>query len=370
MGAVNEVLPKDQVLDRAWEHAREIVKRPPLVLRYTRELFTAGLKRVFLDELTHGLGRETYAQRISSRTAAAWSRSTAPGTTTHGHELRGDGPMSLTITPLGPNVGVEVSGLAAEELVTEGHAAECLRLIEQRGVVIYREVGLDDDQLVAFSRMLGEVERPRSGALESHPEVSPVTRKPGLDPMAAYRAGTFFWHLDGANGSVPNKTTLLAAEELSPDDEGDTEFASTYAAYEHLPEDEKRALDGVRVVHSFRATQRLAMPDASDKERALWERVPDAEHPLVWVRRDGRRSMLVGSTTDHVVGMDPEEGRALLDHLLDWATRPEFVVRHHWRRGDLVVWDNTGMLHRALPYGEDSPRLMHRTTIAGEETIA
>jgi alpha-ketoglutarate-dependent taurine dioxygenase len=206
--------------------------------------------------------------------------------------------------------------------------------------------------------------------LESHPEVAPVTRKPGLDPMAAYRAGTFFWHLDGANGTVPNKATLLAAEQVSPDDEGDTEFASTYAAYEHLPEDEKRALDGVRVVHSFRATQRLAQPDASEKERALWDRVPDAEHPLVWIRRDGRRSMLVGSTTDHVVGMDPDDGRALLDRLLAWATRPEFVVHHHWRVGDLVVWDNTGMLHRALPYSVDSPRLMHRTTIAGEEAIA
>ena len=155
---------------------------------------------------------------------------------------------------------------------------------------------------------------------------------------------------------MPNKATLLIAKELSPDDEGDTEFANTYAAYENLPDDEKRALEGVRVVHSFRATQRLAMPDA--------------EHPLVWVRRDGRRSMLVGSTTDHVVGMDPGEGRALLDHLLEWATRREFVVRHHWHRGDLVVWDNTGMLHRALPYEPTSRRLLHRTTLVGETPVA
>ncbi|HEY6530870.1 MAG TPA: TauD/TfdA family dioxygenase [Acidimicrobiales bacterium] len=278
--------------------------------------------------------------------------------------------MTATLTPLGPHVGIEVSGLHAADLLDPAEAARCRQLVEERGVVVYREVDPDDDQLVAFSAMLGEVERPRSGALESHPEVSPVTRKPGLDPMAAYRAGTFFWHLDGANGTVPNKTTLLAAKELSPADEGDTEFASTYAAYEHLPDEEKRSLDQVRVVHSFRATQRLARPDASEKERAAWERVPDAEHPLVWERRDGRRSMLVGATTDHVVGMDDDTGRALLDRLLEWSTRPEFVVRHHWHKGDLVVWDNTGMLHRALPYGEDSPRLMHRTTIAGEEAIA
>jgi alpha-ketoglutarate-dependent taurine dioxygenase len=165
------------------------------------------------------------------------------------------------------------------------------------------------------------------------------------------------------------KATLLAAHHVA-DTGGDTEFASTYAAYDALPKDEKAALAGVRVVHSFAAAQRLASPEASEKEQAGWDRVPTHELPLVWSRANGRRSLLLGATTDHVVGLPPDEGRALLDRLLAWATQPQFVVRHTWRRGDLVLWDNTGMLHRAEPYGAESARLMHRTTLRGEEAVA
>ena len=126
----------------------------------------------------------------------------------------------------------------------------------------------------------------------------------------------------------------------------------------------------MRVVHSFAASQLHVYPDPTPEERAAWDRNPAREHPLVWTRRSGRKSLLVGSTAGEVVGMSAEEGRALLDRLLDWATQPRFVLRHQWRRGDLVIWDNTGMLHRALPYGESSARLMHRTSLAGQEAVA
>ena len=151
---------------------------------------------------------------------------------------------------------------------------------------------------------------------------------------------------------------------------GDTEFANTYAAYEALPEDEKAELDDVRVVHSFAAAQLHMTPEPSDKERAAWDRVPSKEHPLVWTRRNGRKSLLIGSTADRIVGLSDEESRALLERLLEWSTQPRFVLRHHWHPGDLVIWDNTGLLHRAIPYEQTSPRLMHRTTLVGEEAVA
>jgi alpha-ketoglutarate-dependent taurine dioxygenase len=277
--------------------------------------------------------------------------------------------MPASAIPLSPAIGLEIAGLGAGALLERRAADECLAAIERHGVVVYRDADLDDEQLVALTRLLGDVLVVPRGAVEGHPEVAPVTRDRTKDAMAAYRQGTFYWHIDGANDLVPNKLTLLTAK-VVVDDEGDTEFANTYAAYEALPVAEKEELAGVRVVHSFAASQRLVHPDPTPEQQASWDAVPSREHPLVWTRRDGRRSLLIGATADRVVGREPAESRAVLDQLLDWATRPQFVVRHRWRPGDLVVWDNTGLLHRAEPYASDSPRLLHRTTTAGQEAIA
>jgi alpha-ketoglutarate-dependent taurine dioxygenase len=236
--------------------------------------------------------------------------------------------------------------------------------------VVYREANVSDEDLVAFSRLLGEVVILPMGTDEQHPEVSKITRDPSKSSLAAYREGTFFWHIDGATRAVPEKATLLTAREITDDDSGDTEFANTYAAYDALSKEEQATLADVRVVHSFAASQVLANPHPSEKERAAWDRVPAKEHPLVWTRGNGRKSLLLGATTATIVGRSGQDGRNLLDRLLDWATQPQFVLRHKWRRGDLVVWDNTGVLHRARPYSPTSARLMHRTTLAGEEAIA
>ncbi len=90
----------------------------------------------------------------------------------------------------------------------------------------------------------------------------------------------------------------------------------------------------------------------------------------MWTRGNGRRSLLVGATAERVVGLSEAESRELLDRLLVWATQPRFSLRHHWHHGDLVIWDNTGILHRAQPYTAESHRLMHRTTLVGEEAVA
>lgn len=277
--------------------------------------------------------------------------------------------MKTTARKITPFTGVEITGLVGSDLVDREVAAACLQALEERGVVVYRGVHIEDADLVAFSRLLGEVVVAPMGNDETHPEISAITLDPSKSSLAAYRAGTFFWHIDGAQDAVPQKATLLAAHEVD-DAGGDTEFANTYAAYEALPEDEKAELATVRVVHTFAATQLLVHPDPTPRQRAAWDKVPAREHPIVWTRPDGRRSLLVGATTAEVVGRSAEEGRELLDRLLDWSTQPQFVVHHRWRRGDLVVWDNTGMLHRALPYEPTSPRLLHRTTLVGEQEVA
>jgi alpha-ketoglutarate-dependent taurine dioxygenase len=273
-------------------------------------------------------------------------------------------------TPLSPHVGVEFTGMTGDRLVDPAAAADCLAALDRHGVVVYREVEISDADLVAFSRLLGDVVPNPTGEHEL-PEIATITLDPSKTRavLAWYRAGNFLWHIDGATDELPQRATLLTARKIDGAG-GDTEFATTYAAYDALPAAEKERLDDVQVLHSFAAAQRRAHPDASPEQQAGWDRVPTRVHPLVWKRRDGRRSLLVGATADQVVGRSGDEGRALLDELLDWATQPQFVLRHRWRTGDLVVWDNTGMLHRALPFEPTSPRLMHRTTLVGVEPVA
>ncbi|MQY29569.1 TauD/TfdA dioxygenase family protein [Nocardia aurantia] len=277
--------------------------------------------------------------------------------------------MSITVTPLSDSIGVEVRGLTGAQLVDPAVAGQCTHLLHRHGVVVYREAAVGEPDLVAFSRLLGEVVVAPHGGLADHPEISPVTLDPAKSTLADYRRSTFHWHTDGLTDDVPQKATLLIARETAADG-GDTEFANTYAAHEALPEAEQARLSTLRVVHSFAASQRLIHPDPTARQQAQWDRIPAREHPLVWNRPDGRRSLLIGATAAEVVGMSPAEGRELLDDILGWTTRPRFVLRHSWHVGDLVVWDNTGLLHRALPYEPTSRRLMHRTTLVGEEKVA
>ncbi|TCN55964.1 alpha-ketoglutarate-dependent taurine dioxygenase [Rhodococcus sp. SMB37] len=277
--------------------------------------------------------------------------------------------MAYTVTDIGPTTGVEISGLSGAELVDQGVADVASDALNRRGVVVFREANLSDGDLVAFSRLLGKVAQLPLGGDSEHPEIQKVTRDATKSKLAAYREGTFFWHIDGTTAEIPDKATVLMARQVSDDDTGDTEFANTYAAYEELPDDLKAELEGTRVVHSFAASQLLVYPDPDPKERAAWDRNPSREHPLVWTRGSGKKSMVLGSTAERVVGRSEDESKDLLTRLLDWSTQDRFTLRHKWRVGDVVIWDNTGMLHRACPYGEQSARLMLRTSLVGEEVV-
>lgn len=276
--------------------------------------------------------------------------------------------MSITVTGLTPHIGAEITGITGTELVDRATADACQAALDRHGVVVFPRIHIADADLVAFSRLLGEVVVPKVNDPGEHPEIARITLDPAKSVLAGYRRGNFLWHIDGATDELPQKQTLLTAREVDPAG-GDTEFANTYAAYDALSAQEKAEIGDLTVVHSFAAAQRIAYPDATDKQRAEWDKVPTRVHPLVWTRRSGRKSLLVGATADTVVGWPDERGRKLLNRLLAWSTRPEFSLRHQWRRGDLVMWDNTGMLHRALPFEPTSRRLMHRTTLVGQERV-
>ncbi len=161
----------------------------------------------------------------------------------------------------------------------------------------------------------------------------------------------------------------MSARRLSPTG-GDTLFSNTYAAYDALPASEKAALETLKVVHMLEVSQRYVSPEPSWAELQDWQQYVPRTLPLVWTHRSGRKSLVLGSTASHVEDMDFREGWALLTWLRDYATQPQFVYRHQWQVGDMVIWDNTGTMHKATAYPLDSGRMMHRTKLEGEESFS
>ena len=275
--------------------------------------------------------------------------------------------MTLTTKPLSDSVGAEVLDVDRDRLLhDEALADECLELLDRYGVLVFRELHLDDETQVAFSRRLGPVER--VGGRDDGAEIFRVTLDPAKNPAADYLKGTFDWHIDGMTDDIPIMATVLSAHQVAAQG-GDTEFASTYAAYDDLSDEEQERALATRVVHSFLAAQKLSHPNATEADIEFWSKRPPKTHPLVWRHQHGRRSLVLGATTDHVEGMGEVEGRAYLADLLERSTQPERVYRHEWAVGDLVIWDNRGVLHRATRYDPTSARDMHRTTIKGNEAV-
>jgi alpha-ketoglutarate-dependent sulfate ester dioxygenase len=273
---------------------------------------------------------------------------------------------ALKIEPLTPTVGAEVLDVETDRLLTDELLPDAvLDALETNGVLVFRDLHLDDATQVQFCRRLGE---PHAWADHAIPEITVISLDPAKTAIADYLRATFDWHLDGTTDEVPNLASVLTAHVL-PADGGQTDFANTYAAYDRLSAQEKEAYSGLRVLHTFEASQRRYHPDPGPEVLAAWESRPQREHPLVWKHRSARKSLVLGATADYVVGWDLERGRALLDDLLARATAPELVYRHEWAVGDTVIWDNRGVLHRVCPYDVDSQREMHRTTILGDEPI-
>ena len=278
----------------------------------------------------------------------------------------------LTIERLAGTVGAEVVGADPERMASDdAYATAIVDALEANGVLVFRELDLDPEHQIAFCRRVGEIDTSYEGGLTDVPGVIKISLDPEVNSRAEILKATFEWHIDGCipmNDECPQMATLLTAAAVAAQG-GDTEFANTYAGYESLSEDEQERYRAMRVVHSLEASQRRLHPDASDEDIAGWRSRPPSVHPLVWTHRSGRRSLVLGHTTDYIVGMDEDEGRALLDELLERTTVPENVYHHHWTVGDTVMWDNRGVLHRVTPYTAASRREMLRTTILGDEPI-
>jgi alpha-ketoglutarate-dependent taurine dioxygenase len=275
--------------------------------------------------------------------------------------------MNLKYDVLKPAIGARVY-LQREDIGNPNASRELAELLERHTVLVFPQMNLSNTDQLALTDALGSRVNisSRIAGREDSDEVYQVTLNEGASIEKEYVLGTFFWHMDGLTVDVPPpKATVLSARRLAPTG-GQTEFASTKAAYEALSERERAELEGLRVLHTVTASLREIMaPEEVDPAR----RVLRHEHPLVWTRANGTKSLVLGSTADLIAGKSKAESRAILARLLEWTVQPAFTYRHEWQDGDCVVWDNTAALHRVIPYAEDSGRMMHRTTIAGVEAV-
>ena len=271
--------------------------------------------------------------------------------------------MALQSAEMTPHIGSEVMLDAASMLGGE-HGQEIRDLLDKRGVLVFRDVPLEDDELKAFAATIGTVFD------EGEKGIFKVTMDPKENPSAYILYGTRVWHMDRLDTPVPPRGSMLTPRVL-PDEGGDTEFANTYAAYDDLPEADKRRFENLEVEHHVSATFRRMPPGMMEAAAEIPAfNFPGRVQPLVWRHSSGRKSLVFGTTAARIVGLPDDESEALIDWLLGWMEQPKYVYRHQWRMGDLVVWDNTGTMHRVRPFDPNSGRRLHRVTLVGEEPVA
>jgi alpha-ketoglutarate-dependent taurine dioxygenase len=277
--------------------------------------------------------------------------------------------MSITIESAKPSIGgivrVDKAHFLDDDVIEGVRSA-----LEERGVLVFPQIDVSDQEQLAFTDRLGgrvNFKRNVPGADAATPDVYKITLDKKLNTEPDYVLGTFFWHVDGANIDMPfPKATVLSARRLAAQG-GATEFANLYAAYDRLPEEEKREIENLWVIHTVEAAVRPVHGRLSQERIERYRNLaPAMEHPLVWTHESGRRSLLIGTHAEGIVGMPGAHARALLTSLQQWASQPDLVYRHKWQRGDLVIWNNQGVMHRVLPY-TDEGRVMHRTVIGGRE---
>ena len=277
--------------------------------------------------------------------------------------------MTLTVTPLRADFVARVTGLGALDDLDDGTFAKLRRALDDHSVLILPGQPMDDARQIAFSRRWGPMEptkgvNPASGtvfARQSNLDIHSGEVIPPDDRRMAYQKGNYQWHADSTFKRVPSLCSILTAREVPPEG-GNTEFVSTRAAWDALPEDLKALVEDLVVEHDFSVSRARVGFTFTPEEAAHY---PPVWHPLVQTNPvTGRHSLLIGAHASRIVGWPLDEGRDLLDDLLSRATRAEAIHSHAWQHGDVVIWDNRATLHRATAY--DSVRyrrLMQRTTI-------
>jgi len=273
-------------------------------------------------------------------------------------------PPAFTVEPLSPILGASVVGLDLRQPLSEDTKRAVYEAFTRYHVLCFRDQQLDQDQQIAFTEQFGTLERHiASNRGTVNPLVHIVTNL-GADGKPSGKVASTRWHSDKSFRPQPSLATILHALVMPPDG-GETCFANMEAAYESLSEAEKAQLDGLRVVHSWEISRARTGIKAPPEEIAD---APPMSHPLVrTIAETGRKALFMGEHAAYIEGRPEEEGRVRLEELTAHAVQERFVYRHKWTLGDLLMWDNRCLLHRANPNFDAArfPRVLQRTCLRG-----
>ncbi|HTI83316.1 MAG TPA: TauD/TfdA family dioxygenase [Acetobacteraceae bacterium] len=272
------------------------------------------------------------------------------------------------ITPLSDHTGAEVRGLDLSQPLNETLRTWLNQAFVDHSVLVFRDQHLSPPELLSAVQMFGEVfpQHNTRFALPECPQIHYISNQDAYPDGKRYIPGEGY-HTDHSNATEPPKATVLHAVKL-PDQGGDTQFVNMHHAYEDLPSAMRARIDGLRAMHVYqsRFSERKLMA-LSDANRA---RVPDAVlHPLVRTHPEsGRKAIYLNPIRiEGIEGMQEDEALGLLDLLLSHATQPQYEYRHRWQQGDIVMWDNRCLLHKANgDYDMSQVRYLYRVMLKGD----
>ncbi len=271
---------------------------------------------------------------------------------------------SLAIEPMSPVLGAAVTDLDLRQPLNDHTKRAVYDAFVRYHVLCFRDQHLDPEQQIAFSRQFGTLERHMARNRGPGNPLVHIVSNLGADGKPSGKLGSTRWHSDKSFRPEPALATILHAQ-IMPPEGGETCFADMVAAYDALPAATQAEFDTLRVVHSWELSRARLGLTATAEEIAD---APPLVHPLVrTIPETGRKALFMGEHASHIEGRDMAEGRALLDALTEHAIGERFVYRHKWRTGDMLMWDNRCLLHRANSNFDAArfPRVLHRTCLRG-----
>jgi len=283
--------------------------------------------------------------------------------------------MGISVSQLHPFFVGEIGGVDTAKPLDAETVTALNEAIDRHAVLVFRGQKLDDERQMAFALNFGELEIPRSGwaavRRRLRAEIADISNldenqqvRGRDDPRRFDQLGNRLWHTDGSFRRVPAALSMLYAHKVpapGPAGKGETEFADMRAAYDALPAAIKETIDGLVAVHDIAWSRaQLGFTELLFNERDVLPAVPQRlvrTHP-----GSKRKTLYVAAHACEIVGWPVPEGRLLLRELIEHATTREFVYRHEWREGDLVIWDNRATMHRGRPFDEREVRDLRRVT--------